>query len=72
MSKSPRLPISLSPFPALSVRLLEPSALRIIHSLLEGTGSRPVGFAPTFSFVREPSERDNGKRVDCIEGSGIS
>ena len=53
-------------------RLLEPSPLRIIHSLLEGTGSRPVGFAPTFSFVREPSKRDNGKRVDCSQGSGIS
>jgi ribosome maturation factor RimP len=24
--------------------------------LLEGTGSRPVGFAPTFSFVREAAE----------------
>jgi ribosome maturation factor RimP len=30
---------------------LPPSGpFRIIHSLLEGTGSRPVGFAPTFSF----------------------
>ena len=32
------------------MRLLEPWRLRIILRLLEGTGSRPVGFAPTFSF----------------------
>ena len=66
-----------SPFPPLTVsaqcvRLLEPHAFRIIHSLLEGTGSRPVGFAPTFSFVRETAEGDNGKRFDCSQGSGIS
>jgi len=45
-------------------RLPDPGPFRIIHSLLEGTGSRPVGFAPTFSFVREPSEGGNGKRID--------
>ena len=38
------------PFVHCCTRLLVPSALRIIHSLLEGTGSCPVGFAPTFSF----------------------
>jgi ribosome maturation factor RimP len=37
-------------FVASSTRLLEPRPFRIIHSLLEGTGSCPVGFAPTFSF----------------------
>jgi len=32
------------------VKLPVTCPFRIIHSLLEGTGSRPVGFAPTFSF----------------------
>ena len=47
MSASPEAPY---------LKLPQPYPFRIIHSLLEGTGSRPVGFAPTFSFVREPSE----------------
>jgi len=40
--------------------LLEARGFRIIHSLLEGTGSCPVGFAPTFSFWGENREHGNG------------
>ena len=61
------------PFVAGSTRLLACGRFRIIHSLLEGTGSRPVGFAPTFSFGARTVRRvRNGKRVDCSKGSGAS
>jgi hypothetical protein len=43
---------------------------RIIHRLLEGTGSRPVGSRPLFLLDEKRRKGGNGKRFDCSKGSG--